>query len=807
LLKHLCNTFGIDFERVFLTNAVACFPSIKLSKEAYALASDCCSGRLQLELEALDNNIPVVALGHIAQQALGLTLRDRWMQEKFTGKWGLGTYHPAYTMREAADFVYLLEDMRKLTKPRRAWPEPPGQSEYAPGETYMVLPSGDNPLVEFATPAWLEFFDRVQGKGTCWEPTSLPDFATHPFFTKLGEDDLMCLDLETDQVNWHDDLILVFGLSKPAVPGGDPREVGTSILEIPQTVLYDEGFPRWLNTLFEAYGPRIGGHNIKFDTLFMHAQLGLAHPDKVTVGWDTILMLSILHDTWFRNLKEAVTYFFDVHDYESENVQYLSSKMDKFSKIPPHQITKYLIYDCHWNLMLAYELREQLKRVKLQRTPGKTQWEMPYLNLTMPLSEEFTAIELRGVAVDRDRVEQEWDALGKELKEISNDIAELTNGVVANANSTKQCAAYFYDVLKFPSCKVHKLSPRSTAKGALDVYKGKHPFIETLRHHRRVQKIRGSYCGQLRKNMWLDEEGVWRVFPRYLQYNVVTGRTAARGPSIQNWPRADDREEGQYGVRLKNCIIPRPGWALVAVDGSQWELRVVTVESADPYLVETYKAGVDFHGRMCDVLFGEGQWGKEDRGQEKRIMFAWVYGGTLESSLNVYEVAEGAKAEMGRRFNEQLQVLVAWRGTRLELAREQGFLESRMGRRSHFQLITDRNRKDVAKYAMNYPIQGPASDITLQAATRAGPQIRALGAYPIITIHDSIICETPLELMDEVVALAAHELEKAGREYGPEIPWVAEADVGGIDVPWGSLVEVDLKAGEVPSEIAKGAVL
>jgi hypothetical protein len=443
----------VDGDSCFWTNAVGCYAIRKMSTAMYDDAAVCCYPRLEAELLSLNKDVKIAALGKQAQKAFNFTVMYRWERQTYLeDRWAIALVHPAALLRDpkprqTTDF---LKGLKKVIAPVPTFPEAP------------------EPWVVYST-------------------DELPDVHS-PFFS--GSDPIV-IDLETSQVSWRDDAILLIGIGISADHGRDPREVGTANL-ILTPMAY--GFPagkEWLELFFRVHGHRVGGHNFKFDAEFLNFQSDVP-AEYCKTEWDTILMAHAHSENWASDLKTLVTYYFDAPPYEKEVFNYLKKKSDRWTAVPQDKLIEYLCKDLHYNLMLYHTLREELQ--------------------------ELTQHELRGVCVNMDRTNDEIKSFLAEEEGLTEQLSGLTQGIIENPNSTKQCSHFVYDILGAPKCKVHGLTARSTAKAALDEIQHLHPSLNILRHFRRVSKLRSSYLQNILKYARIDYkmteelgQDVWRT--------------------------------------------------------------------------------------------------------------------------------------------------------------------------------------------------------------------------------------------------------------------------------------------------------
>jgi DNA polymerase-1 len=548
--------------------------------------------------------------------------------------------------------------------------------------------------------------------------------------------------------------------------------------------------------MFVQHGKHIGGHNFKFDILQMNRQFGV----PIQIGWDTLLMANVYHESWYKDLKSLATYFCDADSYADRLVHsWLKANIKRpkdrtFDKVPKDRIIEYLYWDIVYNLNVYFELENMLLAT------GRLRW--PYREHEIPQINMLARAEEHGIAFDSDQAKLEGETMAVDLLELDGLIDRYSMGHINNPGSTDQIRHFLFDVEGIPVKKRTSKGVPSTDKTVLDALEGVHPVIDLIKTRRRIAKLKNSYIDNIPKFLETDKFGVERVHPIYKSWNIITHRIAAEKPAIQTIPRSGDPRDNikswiveelghdfnaDYGGRIKRCYIAPPGYDLFAVDGASWELCVAAVLSQDPFLLNAYRTGQDPHGMACDLIF-DGVWGKAERANEKRVMFANLYGQTVESAVSVSELTREQKGRVVKFFAEHLSRLIEWKTEMYELAKKQGFIDIPIfNYRCHFDLITPRSDYDLKKIAVNYPVQGCASMITMRAAITAEPELRAIGAHLIATVHDQFMGESLEFRTMEALDISCRHLEAAGSWWSPDVPWKAEPEMG---KSWGAMKEV-----------------
>lgn len=749
LLNKLLSHHQLERKNAYVTNATLCYPGRGKKDKALPFAVEACKARLMQELEGVNPLAPVLLLGAAARQAFGVETSYLWQQA--AGRLVLPVLHPAAALYNETQLFEIVMGIRK----------------FALGVN-GVFPSAPAPPEPFV------YVDSLPSSPHTW------DYGW------------ISIDLETSNLRWYGedaDEIMWMGI---AGCSGIPAVDGTQVIILSGELIRNN--PQWVRQLFDAFKGRIGGHNIKYDLNFLRHHLGL---EDLEAGWDTILMVRDYQEHWQKSLKFLATYFYDVDDYAERLINSHFKNKDEakrdYRTVPEDDMLTYLAHDVHYTLLLAYDLQNMLQASK--------RYYRPYNNYNIPLLNELVWMEQRGVAVDIEGIRSAKVEFEQLVVDTQARIKEFTSSVVSNPNSFQQVAKYMYEVLKIPPPQLYKKPMHTTCNEALEEILSNtlsdrtRTFIEDLREFRRIKKMLSSYINPLQDFARKGVDGVWRVHPSYKQAFVTTGRLSAVDPAIQTAPRGgDDSDLGRHKQRIRRVFIPSyDDWVLVAVDGSQWELRVAAAWSEDPKMVDIYQSGIDFHGAVCDTLFGVDQWSPEERTLEKNFIFSWMYGGSVWSSASVFQVPIETKKILVEQFNTDFARLVEWREDMFETARRDGVIVTPMGRAMHFPLITDHNYKDVKKFTVNYPVQGTASDLVCEAGFLAGPILREMGAYPIIFKHDEIVAECPAAIAEDVASVLVNYIEQTAHRVFPIIPWVAEAQVGRN---WKDMVPLEVRREE-----------
>lgn len=117
-------------------------------------------------------------------------------------------------------------------------------------------------------------------------------------------------------------------------------------------------------------------------------------------------------------------------------------------------------------------------------------------------------------------------------------------------------------------------------------------------------------------------------------------------------------------------------------------------------------------------------------------------------------------------------------------------LTTPLGRQRRFGLVSTENVEDLKKEARNFRIQSIASDMTLHSGIRLQPWLKTINASVVNLVHDSILVECPIEMVDDVILQMVTIMRAVPKEMlNSRIPFDVDVKRG---VCWGELKKVEL---------------
>jgi DNA polymerase-1 len=408
--------------------------------------------------------------------------------------------------------------------------------------------------------------------------------------------------------------------------------------------------------------------------------------------------------------------------------------------------------DMTWRLVSI--LRRELDELKLTGL---------FRDLEMPLTPVLVDMQMAGILLDVPFLQQMSKDLRRRLLEIEQEIVKLV-GYNFNINSTQQLSDVLFGTLGLPTQGLKKTQSGhySTAAGVLEDFKGLHPVIDLILEQRQITKLVSTYVDALPAQV---NPHTGRLHTSFNQAGAETGRISSNNPNLQNIP-----VRSELGREIRRAFVAAPGAKLLAADYTQVELRILAHISQDAAMLAAFRAGVDIHRATAATIYGVPleQVTSEQRSIAKMVNFATSYGVSAfglasRTSLNRTE----AQAFLDAYF-QTYPGIRRYVDETIRTAREQGYVETLLGRRRYFPILKSRggsapDRQQAERAAINHPIQGTAADIIKMAMIRLHATLREQGlkSRMLLQVHDELVLEAPDGELAEVASIVREVMEGA----------------------------------------------
>ena len=405
----------------------------------------------------------------------------------------------------------------------------------------------------------------------------------------------------------------------------------------------------------------------------------------------------------------------------------------------PQAVSAVLIHE------LAGRQREQLRERGLEDLLH---------DIELPLVHVLRECEKAGMKLDTARLEQAGLSMRAEAGELEREIWDLA-GEEFMIGSPQQLGEVLFTKLGL-SRKRRGKTGFSTDARVLQAIRDEHPIVEKIERWRELTKLVQTYLEQLPAAIGTDG----RLHTTLLQTNTATGRLASINPNLQNIPI-----RSEIGREIRACFIAEPGNALLSVDYSQVELRVLAHIAGEDVLKDIFRRGEDVHAETASAVFGVAH---EDitvgmRSKAKMVNFGIVYGLSAYGLADRLRIPQEEAQEFIDRYLERFPAVAQFINDTITQAEEHGYVSTLFGRRRQVPEIRARNwqtRKLGERLAVNSIIQGTAADVIKVAMVRCHDKLAEAGLATrmIMQIHDELLFEGPEAEVAQATEIVAAEM-------------------------------------------------
>jgi DNA polymerase-1 len=488
------------------------------------------------------------------------------------------------------------------------------------------------------------------------------------------------------------------------------------------------------------------GQNIKYDYIVL-AKYGIQLSGIV---FDTMIASHLLNPaTRGHSLDNIAMSLFGYKTISYEEIAGKGKNQIGFEETPIDTAVDYAAEDADLTFMAYEQFKRQLKERGL----------LPLMEtIEVPLITVLANMEMAGIRVDADSLAHLSVTFEAEMKILEQEIYDLA-GEEFNINSSQQLGVILFEKLALKTGKkTKKKTGYSTDVQVLTQLAKSHELPEKLLRYRTLGKLKSTYVESL-ANLIHPDSG--RIHTSFNQTITVTGRLSSSNPNLQNIPIRK-----QEGKLIREAFIPQEGSTLISADYSQIELRVLAHCAQDKILIEAFNNEEDIHTRTALEVFQvmEAFVTDELRSQAKAINFGIVYGMSAFRLSNELNISRKMAAAYIDNYFKRYAGVKQFIDRTIEKTKETCEVETIFGRKRRLDDIRSSNaniRNFAQRAAINTPIQGSAADLIKLAMIKMEAALvkNKMASRMLLSVHDEIIFETPLEEKEQLIQLAREVME------------------------------------------------
>lgn len=417
---------------------------------------------------------------------------------------------------------------------------------------------------------------------------------------------------------------------------------------------------------------------------------------------------------------------------------------------------------------------------------------------------EETIKKMEGKLLDTPEVKKANQILLKKKGVPSNGLFGAANVNLFSLRKDEHKQILFFDVLKLKPLSRGVSINGEQGKGKLDKAFQKeyasHPIVAAYTGLGQANKLKNAYVKSFIKLLASDEDikvGVPRIRPRYNYLLVITGRTSASDPNLQQIP-----SHSELGKQIKRLFVARAGRLYLKVDYKVHEVRGWGIISFDvalakifkdarklrneyrlhptPELAMRLKLEADVHVVNASYFFSVllEKVDKVLRNAVKAVIFGLIYQMSIKSLAKTIDKPLEYANNLVNNFRKKFPSGMKWIEDAKIFARKHLYYENPLGMRRHLwgylynkaSSCGNKVHAEMDRRAVNSPIQG------------MGAQFMSIGARYLDTMIFKLWKEQKRDV-DYAVCNSVHdslENEFAYRDFLLGIKYVEYALIDGV---------------------------
>jgi len=505
------------------------------------------------------------------------------------------------------------------------------------------------------------------------------------------------------------------------------------------------------------------GHNLKFDLKVLNNyNINVKGP-----FFDTMIAHYIINPDMRHNLNIlSETYL----EYSPKSIEELIGSKGKNQKsikeIDISDQTEYSVEDADLTLQLKLHFENQLKNQKSIDL---------FKKIEIPLLDVLTKMEIQGINIDINSLKKQSKKINKDLNDLKLEIYKKS-GEEFNISSPKQMGIILFEKLKLSDKpKKTKTGQYSTSEETLLALSKENPIVSLILDWRSLEKLQNTYINALPEEI---NKSTKRIHTEYNQAVAATGRLSSNKPNLQNIPIRTKK-----GKKIREAFIPKnDNYFLMAADYSQIELRIIASLSKDESMIRAFNNNEDIHKSTASKVFNVdiNEVTSEQRNNAKTVNFGIIYGVSAFGLSQQTNLNRTEAKELIDLYYSSYPKLNDYINNQINFARDNGFVETILGRRRYLRNINSQNsivRSADERNAVNAPIQGSAADIIKLAMINIQNIIEKekLKSKMLLQVHDELVFDVHKKELEFLKSMVKKEMENA---YKLKIPLIVEIGIG-----------------------------
>lgn len=491
------------------------------------------------------------------------------------------------------------------------------------------------------------------------------------------------------------------------------------------------------------------GQNIKYDILML-SNYGIKVKGKL---YDTMLAHYLIQPDLKHGLDILCEQYLNYEKVPTENLIGKKGKNQKTMRsVEIEKLCDYSCEDADLTLQLKLAIDSELDKSGVREI---------FDQIEMPLIPVLVHMENAGIKLNSNELKDYAVVLREQLIQLEKEILDLA-GVEFNVSSPKQLGIVLFEKLNIDTkAKKTKTKQYSTAEDVLTRLLDRHPIVQKVLDFRGLKKLLSTYVEAL---PLLVNSKTGKIHTSYNQAVAATGRLSSVNPNLQNIPIRTLK-----GREIRKAFIASDTEHIfLSADYSQIELRIMAALSQDTEMLRAFNEGKDIHSITASKIYKVSveEVDSEMRRKAKTANFGIIYGISAFGLSQRLNISRSEAKELIDGYFENFPKIKMFMDKQIELARNQGFVQTIKGRKRYLKDINSANavvRGMAERNAINAPIQGSAADIIKIAMINIYGQLKEQGlkSKMVLQVHDELNFDTLKTELEAVQEIVKTEMENA----------------------------------------------
>ena len=491
---------------------------------------------------------------------------------------------------------------------------------------------------------------------------------------------------------------------------------------------------------------------ITYDTKRLYVSLSKRNIILNNLIFDTMISGYLLN----YNVKDDIAYL-------ANNLGYELNFYDKKEKLEYEELAKRSIQKAKFIYETKDLLLEEMKKEEVIDL---------YNNIEFPLALVLSKMELEGIRVDKEVLNNMKEELNIKIELVTKEIYNYA-GEEFNISSPKQLGTILFEKLNIPGGKKSKTGNYHTDESSLLKIGPGYPIIEKILEYRMLTKLLSTYIEGILNTVGEDN----KIHTIYTQTLTRTGRLSSIEPNLQNIPIRNE-----YGRKIRKAFVPEENSKIMSSDYSQIELRMFAHMSKVEDLIEAFNTGKDIHTKTAMDIFNVPEEGVTSnmRRQAKAVNFGILYGISSYGLSEDLKITNKEAKEFINKYFETYPGIKDYMNEVIKEAHDEGYVKTIMNRKRIIEELKNPNymiRSMGERMALNTPIQGSSADILKKSMIEIQQELekRNLKSKMLLQVHDELIFNVVNEEQEEVEKIVRELMQNT---YKLSVPLVVDIEFG-----------------------------